>query len=520
MFSMTKLRDKSHVLLWTLLFFFVASMAVGGLVGGANIMNLITGSNNTRLNAGSIGGKSITHNRFLAEREIQLNRMRQQGQAIDNRAYQNAGDFAWNNLIERELIDEKIATLGLEVSLDEIYDFLLNTSPPAFQTNLMDAGFFKNEEGKFDLEAYKQAVENGSMPIELEPLLIRWENYLRTWLADRKLRTLYNQLGSVNDEDVKRQYMKDSLNCTVDFIYLPFSNIPDSLIEVSGEEIMNRYEENKEDSYELKERVTMEYVLFDLKKPITSDDSLNFVALEDSVMQLALDFVAEADYASFGEAMNKFEIESSDTIDVHETFESNSGIPFQMGVLRPAVRFAFDNSIGSISDPISAQNGIAVFHSLHEKGESFKPLEEVRANINRTLIRENKIVHAKNLLENTVSGNDDWASLASTDSLFKFVSGETQKIGGSFTGIGKNNTLTGTLIAMEPGNSSVVLETYNAVVMITMVAKDEIDDVKYQGAYDVIRDKLLNTELSRGYSNWMTQARSSIEKKDFRSTVY
>ena len=69
-----------------------------------------------------------------------------------------------------------------------------------------------------------------------------------------------------------------------------------------------------------------------------------------------------------------------------------------MGVLRPAVRFAFDNSIGSISDPIAAQNGIAVFHSLHEKGESFKPLEEVRANINRTLIRENKIVYAKNFL--------------------------------------------------------------------------------------------------------------------------
>ena len=159
-------------------------------------------------------------------------------------------------------------------------------------------------------------------------------------------------------------------------------------------------------------------------------------------------------------------------------------------------------------------------HSLIEKDEDYKPLDEVRAGINRTLIRENKIVHAKNLLENTVSGNDDWASLASTDSLFKFVSGETQKIGGSFTGIGKNNTLTGTLIAMEPGNSSVVLETYNAVVMIKMVSKDEIDDVKYQGAYDVIRDKLLNTELSRGYSNWMTQARSSIEKKDFRSTVY
>ena len=520
MFSMTKLRDNSHVLLWILLFFFVASMAVGGLVGGANIMDLIMGSSNTRVNAGSIGGKNITHNRYLAEREVQLNRMRQQGQSIDNRAYQNAGDFAWNNLVDRQLIDGKINALGLEVSLDEIYDFLLNTSPPAFQTNLMDAGFFKNEEGTFDLESYQQSVQNGTMPVELEPLLVRWENYLRTWLADRKLRTLYNQMGSVNDEDVKRQYMKDSLNCTLDYLYLPFSNIPDSLMEVSEEEVFARYEENKEDSYALKERRTLEYVLFDLKKPITSDDSLNFVALEDSVMQLALDFVAEADFASFSDALSKFEIKSVDTIDVHETFESNSGIPFQLGVLRPAVRFAFDNSIGEISDPMAAQNGIAVFHLLSEKSKGFKSLDEVRANINRTLIRENKIDYATNLLESVASSSNDWNDIALSDSLFKFVSGETQKIGGSFTGIGKNNVLTGTLLAMDFGNDSGVLETYNAVVVIKMVEKDELDDMKYEEAFDAVRTQLLNTELSRGYTSWISQARKEIEKEDYRSTVY
>ena len=520
MFSMTKLRDNSHVLLWILLFFFVASMAVGGLVGGANIMDLIMGGSNTRVHTGSIGGKNITHNRYLAEREIQLNRMRQQGQTIDNRAYQNAGDFAWNNLVDRQLIDEKINSLGLEVSLDEIYDFLLNTSPPAFQTNLMDAGFFKNEDGTFDLESYQQSVQNGTMPVELEPLLVRWENYLRTWLADRKLRTLYNQMGSVNNEDVKKQYVKDSLNCTLDFLYLPFSNISDSLIEVSEQEILERYEENKEDTYALKERRTLEYVLFDLKKPITSDDSLNFVALEDSVMQLALDFVAEADFASFSDALSKFDITSVDTIDVHETFESNSGIPFQLGVLRPAVRFAFDNSIGEISDPMTAQNGIAVFHLLSEKSKGFKSLDEVRANINRTLIRENKIDYAKNLLESVVSSTNDWNDIASSDSLFKFVSGETQKIGGSFTGIGKNNVLTGTLLAMDPGNDSRVLETYNAVVVIKMIERDELDEEKYGEAYDGIRTQLLNTELSRGYTNWISQARKEIEKKDYRSTVY
>ena len=122
MFNMTQLREKSHIILWLLLFFFIASMTVGGLVGGANIMDMIIGGKNIRLNAGRIDGKAISHTRYQRQREIQLNRLRQQGQNIDNRAYQNAGDFAWNTIIERELKDEKIKELGLEVSLDEIYD--------------------------------------------------------------------------------------------------------------------------------------------------------------------------------------------------------------------------------------------------------------------------------------------------------------------------------------------------------------------------------------------------------------
>ena len=126
---MTQLRERSHIILWLLLFFFIASMTVGGLVGGANILDLIFGGKNIQINAGRIDGKNISHARFLREREIQLNRMRRQGQEIDNRAYMNAGDFAWNTIIERELKDEKIKQLGLEVSLDEIYDFLVNTLP-------------------------------------------------------------------------------------------------------------------------------------------------------------------------------------------------------------------------------------------------------------------------------------------------------------------------------------------------------------------------------------------------------
>ena len=519
MFNMTQLREKSHIILWLLLFFFIASMTVGGLVGGANIMDLIVGGKNVQINAGKIDGKAISHTRYQNQREIQLNRMRRQGQNIDNRAYQNAGDFAWNAIIERELKDEKIREIGLEVSLDEIYDFLLFTPPPAFQSDLMDAGLFSNESGKFDTLSYQTAVENGTIPVEIEPLLFNWENYLRTWLADRKLQTLYNNLAYVSDEQIKRDFIKKNTNCTIDYIYANLNDIPDSLIEINETEIEKRYRDDKEDLYKLKDRRTVEYVVFQIPKPVTADDSLNIPAIEDSVMQLALDFTADAEDYSFSESVTKHEIKKVDTIDVHETFDANSGIPFQMGVLRPAIRFAFDNSIGSLSDPITANNGIAIFHILSKKPAGYKTLNEVKDNIKRNLQREGKKDYAIKLI-NAMEDNKSWQEIADSDSILKFNNNESSTIGGSFTNIGKSNQLTGTLLAMENGQISNIIETYNAVLKLKVINREAFNDSLYNAEYSNIRTNLLNTERSRGYSNWLTNAKKNIKTEDYRSEVY
>ena len=145
MLSMSKLRDNSKWVLWTLLFFFVASMTVGGLVGGANILGTIQsffGKVDTTLYVGKIGNESIPISYFLNERQIQLNRFRQQGRNIDSRAEQNASDFAWNNIIERKIKDEKINELNMMVQPDEVYNFLLLSPPLAFQNNLKELGLF------------------------------------------------------------------------------------------------------------------------------------------------------------------------------------------------------------------------------------------------------------------------------------------------------------------------------------------------------------------------------------------
>ena len=126
----------------------------------------------------------------------------------------------------------------------------------------------------------------------------------------------------------------------------------------------------------------------------------------------------------------------------------------------------------------------------------------------------------KRQLQSALDNLDSWEALADSDSLLKYSTGETQKIGGSFPGIGKNNTLTGTLLAMEAGEISGIIETFNAVLVLQMTAKDELDNAKYLENYSTIRDNLLTAERGRGYTNWLTNARKSIKKEDYRSEVY
>ena len=73
---------------------------------------------------------------------------------------------------------------------------------------------------------------------------------------------------------------------------------------------------------------------------------------------------------------------------------------------------------------------------------------------------------------------------------------------------------------MQIGDISGILETFNAVLIVHVTAKDEVDDTKYKEAYSTIRDNLLSTEQGRGYTSWLTNSRASIKKEDYRSEVY
>ena len=57
---MTSMRERMHVVLWALLALFLLSMTIGGLVGGANIIDQLLGRVNPAEAIGSVNGDKIT----------------------------------------------------------------------------------------------------------------------------------------------------------------------------------------------------------------------------------------------------------------------------------------------------------------------------------------------------------------------------------------------------------------------------------------------------------------------------
>ena len=518
MFNMTQIRDKSQMVLWLFLIVFILSMVAGGLLGGANIVDLIFGGTNPDRYAGWVDDRGISHREFQNQYNNQLSAFQQQNRSIDPRTAQTASNNAWNTIVNTEFRNKKIEELGLAAQKTEIYEFLFYTPPPSFQNMFVTAGMFVDDEGKFVLEDYQGAVERGDLPDEFNAAFARWETYLKNWLGNVKLQNLYNKVSTVSDQEIEFEYLKNNINCNIDYIFINTNKISNIDINVSEEEILSYYNENKDNEYKTPDTRTINYVSWEIPNDIRLD-TLNYSSYVDSLKDDALLFADEADITSFNSAAEKLGYNIKN-LNIHEEFNNNSGFPFLMGTSRSAVRFIFDNDIGAISDPIQMDNQIIVVYIAGEQAAGYKSLEDVSKNIKSILTRDKKKEYALEMFNTKVNTNDNWADIAEKDTLITFIASESGLIGSSFKDIGKSGELTGALLALKEKQTSNVITTYNTICKIKMNSKDEFVEENYNESYNQLKKDLTSRKNNSNYQIWLNHAKDNSKVNDYRSKTY
>ena len=234
---MTVIRQKMHIFLWALLVMFLLSMTVGGLVGGANIIDQLIGRVDPSKAIAQVNGENITPNRFNSIVNQQLETLRARNQQINDNEIGKARKTAWDNMLQDILVSQEVERLNISASDEEVL-FYLENSPPPFLTQ--NPSF--QTDGKFDSEKFKDALTNPQGD-EWTPIEFFMKN---TYIPNFKLQKMLDQSIVISEEELKDEFIKRNTKFDIEGIFLSNNRFNSDDIQPNEKQVLDQYEQNQD----------------------------------------------------------------------------------------------------------------------------------------------------------------------------------------------------------------------------------------------------------------------------------
>ena len=356
---MTTMRNRMHVFLWAILILFILSISIGGLVGGANIIDQLFGRVDPSTAIGVINGQKISPDDFSRAVSARLEQVRASGREITDRDFDQARKQVWDDFIREILISQSIKKLEISATNQEVLFHLQNIPPPflisdpAFQTN-----------GEFDQTKYEQAINNpnGNEWTQIEQFM------KDTYIPNIKLQEMVNADLIITNEDVWESYIKQHVNYTIDGVHITTNAVKDDVIEPTEEELFNEYTEKIDDFYR-EEMRNLEVVSWE-KKPSSDDSSRVLDECQEIINQLN-------NGSDFSELANTY------TQDPGNQVSPDSGRGGDLGwfgrgqMVKPFEEAAFVAKAGDVVGPVLSRFGYHIINVNDRRNENDK--EEINA---------------------------------------------------------------------------------------------------------------------------------------------
>ena len=351
---MGTLREGNRVILWILLITFVGSLAIGGVLGGADIIDIITGRSKLIDAVAMVNGEPIKSGDYFNYVNLRYDQVRTQGAGeITDELRVQIGNEVWNELVTEKLILQEINKRNIKATDEEVVWHMTENPPNYFR---QDSIFQTN--GKFDISKYRQALSNPGYNWRI------YEDDIRMSLPRQKIINLLASTIRVNKEDVRQYYKKNKLRYNIKYVTVNNSLfIKDSTISISQFEIEEFYNANLENYKKEPDRL-MSYAWFS-KLPSAEDSTL--------IIKEALSLKARAesgiDFADLARAYS----------DGPSASEGGNLGYFRRGVMVKSFEDAvFSAKIGDIVAPVVTNFGVHVIY-IKNRRVSDKGDEEVEA---------------------------------------------------------------------------------------------------------------------------------------------
>lgn len=252
-------------------------------------LQYVTGTRNYYV--GKMNGTSISNQEY----EKRVQNLGQQNPQAQQDQIRNQ---VWNDFVFQYVYQPEFNKLGIQVTGEEFNQMLSGDS--IFIHSQIRAQF-QDSTGKFDKTKVQDIINNvrkasKKKDIQSRNMLASWTSYREGLEKTRKFEKYQALLANSNyitSYEAKRNYEEQTAKSNVNYLYIPFSSIVDSTIQVEDEKL-EEYLNKSPKKYEAKKSVSLGYVIMDVKP--SKDDSL---ALVDDLRSYAKSLGAAKDDSAF-----------------------------------------------------------------------------------------------------------------------------------------------------------------------------------------------------------------------------
>ena len=238
----------------------------------------------------------------------------------------------------------------------------------------------------------------------------------------------------------------------------------------------------------------------------------------DRTYQLAEDFAYLAKDEGFEKAaeFSKYE--------VRETPEfTKGGVIPGIGVNEAVSNFAFKESIGKISNPVTISNGVAMFAVSGIREEGVRPLDDVKGIVRGQVIRKKKLAILNPKVDEFHRSLTPQSSLITAAQALPNVVAQTTgsfKAGEAVASLGRDPVVTGAALSLNPGEISKPFEGSRGYFVLKLISKSPVDSTRYDSEWKTLHDQILTEKRNRFTSEWLAKLREKAEIEDYRDRFY
>ena len=265
---------------------------------------------------GEINGESISREEFVQELE---DYKQQAGGQVSE---MQAAKTVWDNILRKKIYKNQLTQAGITIGEADVWKELVNA--PFVQSNPQ----YQTESGLFDESKFKQflATEKENKTA----MWSQWSSYMNQ-IRDNAETNTYNNLVTAglgaSLKEGELEYLLDNTKLNAQFVYVPYTSVPDSLVKIKKSEVESYIKSHKND-FKVEATRDISYVQFNIIATAADEEVIknNVVALIEDFKQSTNESAFLAENASDTSINENFQFKNLVNKETSaEIFEANKG---------------------------------------------------------------------------------------------------------------------------------------------------------------------------------------------------